>query len=215
MKKFLKRLAVGFIYLFCFIAVIELGVNYYSTEIVFPIKNATSYGYVAKESGKTIIELDKFDTRAKAQLALPFALAYAYFNDKTLTKDYNEETKTYGYKDNNENIVIKHQFIEAEEFVNDYAVVAVMVNGEKKYGTIDIKGNWVIEPKYDYLCPFFKYYTRACIDKGHCGIIDKFGNNATLMTYDTHKLKCKDGECGIKLCTIGKDKKEITCNYFL
>ena len=117
MKKFLKRLAVGFIYLFCFIAVIELGVNYYSTEIVFPIKNETSYGYVAKESGKTIIELDKFDTRAKAQLALPFALAYAYFNDKTLTKDYNEETKTYGYKDNNENIVIKHQFIEAEELL--------------------------------------------------------------------------------------------------
>ena len=215
MKKVFEKFAVGFIYIFCFLMVIELGTNYFAFRFLFTIKNDTSFGYVTRKSGKTIIGLNKYSSRLKAQIALPFELACRYLSNKDLKVDYDEDTKTYGFKDKNNKLVIEHKFIDAKEFTNDYAIVAVKKGEELKYGTIDQKGNWIIEPKYEYLCPFMKYYTRACVDKKHCGVIDRYGNEITLMAYTTDKLNCKGRSCGIKLCTVGKDKKEISCNYFL
>ena len=60
-----------------------------------------------------------------------------------------------------------------------------------------------------------KYYTKACLDKKHCGIIDKFGNEITVMSYKIDRLHCKDGACQVKLCAIGSKSKDISCNYFL
>jgi len=60
MKKVFEKFAVGFIYFFCFLMVIELGTNYFAFRFLFPIKNDTSFGYVARKSGKTIIGLNKY-----------------------------------------------------------------------------------------------------------------------------------------------------------
>ena len=215
MKKVFEKFAIGLIYSFCFFLVIELGTNYFAFRFLFPIKNDSSFGYVARKTGRTIIGLNKYSSRFKAQIALPFELVNARINDRELERYHDKETDLYGYKDKHGKIIIKHQFTEAREFTNDYAIVAIKDGKNLKYGTIDERGRWIIEPKYEYLCPFMKYYTRACVDKKHCGVIDRYGNEITLMAYTTDKLNCKGKTCGVKLCTVGKDNKEISCNYFL
>lgn len=215
MKKILEKLFITGVYLFCMVAIIELGVNYFSFNFLFPIKNATSYGYIAKKTNQTIIPLNKYSSRFKAQLALPFELLISNFDSKKgLRVVYDEKNKKFGYVDKNNKLAIDYKFIEANEFSNEYAIVAIEKNNLKKYGTIDTNGNWIIEPKYSYLCPFAKYYTKACIDDNHCGVIDRFGNEIALMSYNTAKLKCKDGSCKIQLCSIGT-KDKTSCNYFL
>ncbi|MBR3605889.1 MAG: hypothetical protein IKL52_07660, partial [Candidatus Gastranaerophilales bacterium] len=100
MRKVLEKIAVIAIHLFCIIAIIELGVNYSSFHFLFPIKNSTSFGYVTKKGAKTIVPLDKYSSRLKAQLALPYELAKATItNEKELIKDYDKVTKKYGYID--------------------------------------------------------------------------------------------------------------------
>ena len=59
MKKFIEKIFITGVYLFCTVAVVELGVNYFSFKFLFPIKNATSYGYITRESGQAIIPLNK------------------------------------------------------------------------------------------------------------------------------------------------------------
>ena len=215
MKKITEKTLVLIIYIFCIFALIELGTNYLSFKYLFPIKNATSYGYVAKKSSKTIIPLNKYSTRLKAQIALPYEIAKAtIIGKKELIKTYNKEQKKYGYIDINGKTIINYKYDLAFEFKDDYAIVAIKKNNIRKFGTIDKNGNWVIQPKYSYLCPFTKYYTKACLDNKHCGIIDKFGNEITLMSYKTDKLNCTGTNCIAKFCAIGKDKN-TSCNYFL
>ena len=215
MKIFLEKFASISIYVLCLFVIIELGVNYFSFQYLFPIKNSTSYGYITKKTKKTIIPLNKYPTRLKAQIALPFELVKAKItSEKELIKTYNKTTKKYGYIDKNGNIAINYLYDLALDFENDYAIVAIKIRNEKKFGTIDKKGNWIIKPKYSYLCPFAKYYTKACLDNKHCGIIDRFGNEITLMTYKTDKLKCNKNNCIAEFCSIGK-KNNTSCNYFL
>lgn len=215
MKKKLNIIVCMFIYFICAITLIELGVNYFSFKFLFPIKNSTSYGYITKKTNKTIIPLNKYSSRFKAQLALPYELINnVAMSNKKLNKTYNEKTKKYGYTDLKNKIIIDYKYDIAFEFENDFAIVAIDNNKTIKYGTIDKKGKWVIEPKYTHLCPFAKYYTKACIDNKHCGIIDRFGNEITLMSYKTDKLKCKDKNCINEFCAIGNNKKS-SCNYFL
>ena len=215
MKKIFEKILITGVYLFCMVAIVELGVNYFSFKYLFPIKNATSYGYIAKKSNKTIIPLNKYSSRIKAQLALPYELLVSAFeSDKDLTLVFDDKRKKYGYKDKNNNLIIDYKFADGQEFSNNYAIVAIEKDNIKKYGTIDTKGNWIIEAKYSYLCPFAKYYTKACLDDNHCGVIDRFGNEVALMSYNTNKLNCKNGNCQIQLCSIGA-KDNTSCNYFL
>ncbi|MBQ4646494.1 MAG: WG repeat-containing protein [Candidatus Gastranaerophilales bacterium] len=211
MNKTFEKITIIAIHLFCLVAITELTVNYFSFHFLFPIKNDTSYGYIERKTNRTIIPLNKYKSRFKAQLALPIELVRANIaSNKELKKAYNESTKKYGYIDSENKQIIDYKFDTANEFENDYAIVAI----NKKYGTIDKQGNWIIEPKYTYLCPFMKYYTKACLDNNHCGVIDRYGNEVTLMSYKTDKLQCKGNDCGVKFCAIGKDNK-TSCNYFL
>ncbi len=215
MKKLFEKIFITGVYLFCTVAVVELGVNYFSFKFLFPIKNATSYGYITRESGQAIIPLNKYSSRHKAQLALPFEmLRYKIISKKDLKLSFDEKNKKFGYLDSKGNVAIDYQFIEAHEFSQDYAIVAINKNNSIKFGTIDTNGNWIIEPKYSYLCPFTKYYTKACLDDKHCGVIDRFGNEIALMSYKTDKLNCKNGNCKVQLCLIGS-KDNGSCNYFL
>ena len=213
--KFVEKISIFAIHLFCIIAIIELGVNYFSFQFLFPIKNATSYGYINKKTTQVVIPLDKYNSRYKAQLALPYELTKSIFiKQKDVIKSFDNITKKFGFKDKNNKFVIAPRFDIAEEFQNDYAIVALKIDNELKYGTIDKNGNWIIEPKYEHLCPFMKYYTKACIDEKHCGVIDKFGNEITLMSYNTDKIRHKNGNYSTQLCTIG-EKNKVHCNYFL
>lgn len=215
MRKVFEKFAIFAIHLFCLIAIIELGINYFACQFLFPIKNSSSYGYVTRKGAKTVIPLNKYSSRLKAQLALPLELAKATLtNEKELVKSYDKITKKYGYTDENLKTKIDYKFDKAEDFKNDYAVVAIKIDNKLKYGTINKNGDWLVEPKYEHLCPFLKYYTKACLDKNHCGVIDKYGNEITLMSYHTDKLNKTGSNYGQKLCTIG-EKKQIHCNYFL
>ena len=212
MKKCFKNLVIISIHLFCLFAIIELSVNYFAFYYLFPIKNATSYGYMTKKNAKTIIALNKYSTRQKAQLALPYELIKSTFsNKKELIKSYDKLTQKYGYTNSKNKVVIDYKFDIAENFNNDYAIVAINIENKLKYGTIDKNGNWLIEPKYEHLCPFLKYYTKACLDKDHCGVIDRYGNEITLMSYRTNKISDKNSSYGKKLCTIG-EKNQVNCN---
>ena len=214
MKKAIEKIFVTGVYLFCTVAIIELGVNYFSFKFLFPIKNATSYGYIARKTSQTVIPLNKYSSRLEAQLALPLELVkYSYTSNKKLKLSFDDNSKKFGYLDSKGKLAINYQFVEASEFSQDYAIVAIMKNNLKKYGTIDINGNWIIKPKYSYLCPFAKYYTKACLDDKHCGVIDRFGNEIALMSYKTDKLNCKNGNCEVQLCSIGTNG--TSCNYFL
>lgn len=215
MQKFIEKFISCVIYLFSICLITELTVNYFAFYHLFPIKNAVSYGYVSKKTQHTIIPLNKYSSRLKAQLALPYELIHSKINQKKeLIRAFDKNTQKYGYVDKNNKVVIKYQYIDAKAFVNDYAIVAIEKENKKKFGTIDKHGNWIIEPKYDYLCPFAKYYTKACLDGKHCGVLDRFGNEITLMSYKTDRLNCKGTECQSKICAIGK-KNQTHCNYFL
>lgn len=215
MKKAVEKFAILAIHVFCIIAVIELGVNYSAFHFLFPIKNSNSFGYVTKKGAKTIVPLNKYSSRLKAQFALPYELAKSTLtNEKELIKSYDKLTKKYGFIDENFKTKIDYKFDLAEDFKNDYAVVAIKVDNTLKYGTINKNGDWLVEPKYEHLCPFMRYYTKACLDKNHCGVIDKYGNEITLLSYQTDKIDKAGSNYGKKLCTIG-EKNEIHCNYFL
>ena len=215
MKKFFEKTTIIAIHLVCVFILTEVSVNYFAFKYLFPIKNATSFGYVTRKSIKTIIPLNVYSSRFKAQLALPFELAkFAFKNNKELVKSYDDLTKKYGYKNQNGKLVVDYKFDKAEEYNHDYAIVAISIDNSLKYGTIDKNGNWIIEPKYEHLCPFLKYYTKACIDKKHCGVIDKYGNEITLMSYKTDRIGASSSEYKQKLCLIG-DKNQVRCNYFL
>ena len=68
-----------------------------------------------------------------------------------------EENSKYGYRDENENVVISTKFEEAAEFVNGFAVVKY--NG--MYGVIDSSDAVIIDFTYSAIEEhflFFEYY---------------------------------------------------------
>ena len=79
----------------------------------------------------------------------------------------NINNKKYGYKDNNDKIIIEHKYDCAREFNDGLACVVL----ERKYGFIDEFDNFVINPKYDYACNFEDGI--AIIRNNKWGIIDK------------------------------------------
>ena len=215
MKKLLEKITVVLLYTFCIFVIVELVFNYSALYCLFPIKNNSSYGYISKITNEVIVPLDKYKTRYLAQIALPYEYILAKINNKDLIKSYDRKLGKFGYIDTENKTAIPYKFTKANEFIGEIAVVAIEKNGKEKYGTINTKGEWVIEPKYDFLCPFSSYYIKACLDKNHCGVIDRFGNEITLMTYDTHRLQCKNNNCSIKFCQIGNKENNLSCNYFL
>ena len=217
MKKVFEKLLVIFIHLFCLVVIVEIGVNYFAFRYLFPTKNATSYGYVAKHFAKTIIQLNKYPTRLSAQLSLPYEIARtcAISNIK-LIKDFNKETSKFGFINSKGELKIDYQFDKVSDFYDDnFAIAGIKKDNKILYGTIDKNGKWIIGPKYEFLCPFSRYHTKACTDNMHCGVIDKYGNEITLMTYNINRLQCDDEKCAVQFCSIGQKDKENTCNYFL
>ncbi len=214
MKRIIEKTTKTLVCLICVLISLELLLSIYSLNFLIPTKNAKSYGYVDKKTKEVIIPLNKYNSRAKAQLSLPLELIIVKINNKNLIKSFDRKTGKFGYVDNNNNIIIEHKYTKAEPFRGENAIVATIINGKEKYGMINTKGEWIIKPIYDYLCPFSNYYIKACIDSEHCGVIDRYGSNITLMTYNTKRLHCKNDNCRIKFCQIGREN-DVSCNYFL
>ncbi len=214
MRKALEKIIKIFVFIFSIFVITELSFNYIALSCCFPIKNNESYGYIDKYTKETIIPLNKYKTRLSAQIALPYEYIIAKLNNKKLIKSYNRETGKFGYIDTHNNTAIDYKYTKANDFIGGNAVVAIKINDKEKYGTIDTKGNWIIYPKYDFICPFSKYHIRVCIDKNHCGVIDRFGNSITHLTYSTERLNCDKNNYNIKFCQI-ENKDELSCNYFL
>ncbi len=214
MKKIIEKTTETIIYIICIIISVELIMNFYSLKFLFPIKNVNSYGYISKSTSEVIVPLDKYNSRASAQIALPYEFILAKINNKKLIRSFDRKTGKFGYIDNKNNLIIEYKYSKAEEFKGEKAVVAIIINEKEKYGIINTKGEWIIKPTYDYICPFSNYYIKACIDNEHCGVIDRFGNNVTLMTYNIKRLNCKNNSCKLKFCQIG-NKNNVPCNYFL
>ena len=206
MNKIIEKICGVFVLIFGLFVISELAFAYYTDCFFYPIKSDSSFGYIERNTRATVIPLNKYSKRIYAQLALPFEYTLYKITNKELTKSYDKKLRKYGYQDNKKNFVIKPKFINAYDFMGDYATVSIYnkSNGEK-YGTIDKRGNWIVKPDYAYICPSSRYYTRACIDKNHCGVIDKFGNSVVLMTYSINQLKCdNDLLCEKEFCTAGK-----------
>lgn len=94
-------------------------------------------------------------------------------NFKNKEKEYklhlDIKDRKYGYKDNNDNIVIKHKYDNAREFSDNLACVTI----ERKYGFIDENDNLVIKPKYNYACNFEDGF--SIVRDIKWGMIDKNG----------------------------------------
>ncbi len=210
MIKKIEKICSIVVFILGFFVIAEIAFAYYTDCLFYPIKSENSFGFIEKRTHTTIIPLNQCPTRAIAQILLPFKYAYIKLTDKKLTKKYDNSIKKYGYQNNKNIFVIKPIFVHAHDFKGESAIVSIYNNKNiEKYGTIDKKGNWIIEPKYDFLCPTGKYYIRACIDKNHCGVIDKFGNQVILMTYSTSHLECTNSSvCEKKFCTTRKTRKK-------
>ena len=214
MKKTTEKTIEIIVYIVCILIATELLMSYYALRFLFPIKNSNSFGYINRSTNEIIVPLNKYNSRLKSQLALPYEIIVSKLDNKELIKSFDKKTGKFGYIDNNNKTIIEYKYTQAEAFRGDSAVVAILIDGKEKYGMINTKGEWVIKPIYDYLCPFSNYYIKACLDNEHCGVIDRYGSNITLMTYNTRRLHCKNNNCRIKFCQIGKED-DISCNYFL
>ena len=106
-----EKLTVVLIYLFCAFVLLELFVNYSAFRYLFPVKNINSYGYIHKKTNQVIIPLNRYSSRFKAQIALPFEWVKAsLFAKQDLKPVFNEKNKKYGYVNSIGFVAIKHQF---------------------------------------------------------------------------------------------------------
>lgn len=211
---FLRNLFVTFLYFFAFIIFVELCSNMLALRYLFPIKNAESYGYLSRKSFSVVIPLNKYTERYQTQIMLPVELIKYKLNSRELIVSCNNETKLCGYKDKNEKTIIKENFYKAFPFEKNYAKVAIMKNNKVFYGSIDKSGNWVIEPKYSHICSLSKYYTRACVDDNHCGLINIFGDEITSMSYSLETLKDQKENFAQYFCKLHNQSSKIINSCF-
>ena len=187
--KYLKNFTIVALYIFAFVIFTELCTNLLAFRFLFPVKNANSYGYLTRKSFDVVVPLNKYDSRYKTQVMLPIEIFKYKLNQKELSPVCNSETNLCGYKNKTGQVKIEENFSKTYPFEKSYAKVAIQKDSKTFYGSIDKNGNWVIKPKYSHICSLSKYYTRACIDNDHCGLINIFGDEITSMSYDLNTLK--------------------------
>ncbi len=70
-------------------------------------------------------------------------------NKYSITEEWElfEENRKWGFKDENGDKIIAAKFDDAGDFINERAIVSV----KGKKGIIDTKGNYILEPTYEYI----------------------------------------------------------------
>lgn len=84
------------------------------------------------------------------------SLGYGYGFVEGLCAFYDDETGLIGYVNEDMEFVIEPQFVEARTFKNGVAQVCSLVDGEKKWGYIDSKGNFLFDCQFSYGRSFTK-----------------------------------------------------------
>lgn len=117
--------------------ILQKGIKAYRQNIYFHedrciVKNNNSkYGYIDL-NGSLVIEPT-------------FDFAENFVNGKAVIKINDKK----GYIDYEGNIIIDPNFEQADKFVNGRAAVAVYINNNLRYGLINEKGNFIVEPTYN------------------------------------------------------------------
>jgi hypothetical protein len=90
-------------------------------------------------------------------------------------------------------LVIKPEFGEILDFREDRAAFAIGdVFSLSKYGIIDATGNIIVEPKYDFICPYSDGICRAMYEDNTL-YLDLFGN----ILHSAPFLESDDYACGL------------------
>ncbi|BDF67042.1 hypothetical protein CE91St43_10140 [Oscillospiraceae bacterium] len=104
----------------------------------------------------------------------------------SLSAYQDEATGKYGYRDENDKIVISAAYDDIFTWSADDSVKLLIVDKDGKDGAIDRKGKTVIPFQYSYLCPAYgtdgKYY-EAMTEEGW-GVLDASGKTVIPMVYD-------------------------------
>lgn len=121
-----------------------------------------------------------------------------------------ENTKLYGYKDENGTLVIDYQFDRAGDFSEDRAGVWK----DKKGTYIDPVGNTVTDYRFKVMGKFSNGLAAVSEDTKTYGFIDKDGNVVIDFIYSNVGDFDEEGHTvaylGDKLVTIDKTGKEVT-----
>ena len=104
----------------------------------------------------------------------------------SLSAYQDEATGKYGYRDENDKIVISAAYDDIFTWSADDSVKLLIVDKDGKDGAIDRKGKTVIPFQYSYLCPSYgtdgKYY-EAMTEEGW-GVLDASGKTVIPTVYD-------------------------------
>ncbi len=89
----------------------------------------------------------------------------------------------WGYKNTSGQVVIQPRFSAGLEFDGEAALAAVNTTGEARYGLIDRRGDWLLEPVWEDAMPFSEGLT-AFKQDGRWGYADQEGNIVAEPEYD-------------------------------
>lgn len=141
----------------------------------------------------------KIDALERSELlaisAIKFKIDNRALPQDALISFQDEQTKKYGYKNSQDQVVIPPRFSQANKFSEGLAAVGVRTDkGSEKFGYINTKGEWVIEARFDEAHSFrngkatvvfeVDYNEKSC-DKWRNwkqAVIDKSGAYASKIT---------------------------------
>lgn len=119
----------------------------------------------------------------KGTMFFPFDYLVGNFNDE-LARTFSNNDSKVGFINKNGKIAIPLKFKTVSDFHNGKAIA--QDSNTRKYGIIDTKGSYIIEPKYSYISKYF-YKSNIILVKdksGKTGYISIEGENITEFEYE-------------------------------
>lgn len=114
-----------------------------------------------------------------ALILLASALSVAPVATAELRPDCDKKGR-WGYVDENGNIAVRHRFSGVTAFDDG---VAHVLDG-KKYGVIDLSGDYVLKPDYDFISPFNEYGLARVTKGDKNGFVNRKGEFVIPMKYN-------------------------------
>ncbi|MCM1318075.1 MAG: WG repeat-containing protein [Bacteroides sp.] len=133
------------------------------------------FGFVDGE-GKIVIPIIRV-----AGSVMPFHQGLAVFSDVVGGK------MRYGFIDTTGAIAIPLKFTRASYFSEERATVAIDEGVGAKRGVIDTHGNWIVEPRYDYISEFKNGFAVVGNNKKY-GLISRNGTEVTPCLFSGSEI---------------------------
>lgn len=144
------------------------------------------------------------------------------FGTAPYCEESDENGKLWGFIDSNGKITVKAKFEEVKNFSDNGFAVAKNENDE--WGTINKKGEWIIQPKFDTATEFDSHNRCIVSIDGAYGVVDNKGNYIVKPKYEAISafsedeglafFKNEDDEWGV-MNTNGKIILEPTYDAFV